>query len=85
MRYAWTYAKSSTAPYRTVVRARIICDAANGVANEENARRNGVRADTVRKTRRRASAATSAAEAFADAHRPGRPPRISVGCRHHFA
>jgi len=36
---------------------------------------------TVRKTRRRASAATSAAEAFADAHRAGRPPRIAVETR----
>lgn len=78
---ALEYAKSSTAPYRSVVRARIIRDAIAGISNEENARRNGVRADTVRKTRRRATEAKSAAEAFADAPRSGRPSRIALETR----
>jgi hypothetical protein len=67
--------------YRVVMRARIVRDAIAGISNEENARRNGTRADTVRKTRRRAAAADSAAVAFADAPRSGRPPGISLETR----
>ena len=64
-----------------VVRARIICGAVAGVSNEENARRHGVHPDTVRKHRARAEAAGSAAEAFADAPRSGRPGRIALETR----
>lgn len=64
-----------------VVRARIICAAVAGVSNEENARRHGVHPDTVRKHRARAEAAGSAAEAFADAPRSGRPGRIELETR----
>ena len=74
-------ARAMTAQYRFVVRARIIHDAVAGVSNEQNARRNGVHPDTVRKVRRRAAVAQSAAEALADAPRAGRPRRISVETR----
>ena len=74
-------ARSSKVEYRVVMRARIITCAVEGFSNEENARRNGVSPDTVRKWRRRAESATSAAEAFADAPRSGRPARISVETR----
>jgi len=74
-------ARARQSEYRVVMRGRIISDAIAGISNEENARRNGTRADTVRKTRRRAEAAASAAEAFADAHRSGRPPRIELSTR----
>jgi hypothetical protein len=74
-------ARAVTAQYRVVVRARIIRDAVAGVSNEQNARRNSVHPDTVRKVRRRAAAAQSAAEAFADAPRAGRPRRISIEAR----
>jgi transposase len=78
---ACEHAKATRVEYRVVVRARIICGAAVGLSNEENARRNGVRADTIRKARRRAAAASSAAEAFADAPRSGRPRRIALETR----
>jgi len=74
-------AQAMKAEYRVVTRARIIRDAVGGISNEENARRNGVHPDTVRKVRRRAAAAQSAAEALADAPRAGRPRRISVATR----
>jgi transposase len=75
------HARAVSVEYRVVTRARIIVAAAAGVSNEENARRQGVRADTVRDTRRRAEAASSAAEAFADAPRSGRPRRIALETR----
>ena len=75
------WATSATVAYRTVIRARIVRDAIAGLSNEENARRNGTHPDTVRKTRRRAENAASAAEAFADAARSGRPPRIALETR----
>lgn len=74
-------AVARVAEFRVVVRARILVDASAGYSNEENARRNGARPDTVRKTRRRAVAAASASEAMADAPRSGRPPRISLETR----
>jgi transposase len=74
-------AVARVAEYRVVVRARILVDAAAGCSNEENARRNGTRPDTVRKTRRRATSAASASEALADAPRSGRPPRIALETR----
>lgn len=78
---ACEHAKAARVEYRVVIRARIICDAAVGVSNEENARRNGVHPDTVRRARLRAEAAASAAEAFADAPRSGRPGRIALETR----
>lgn len=74
-------AVARVAEFRVVVRARILVDAAAGYSNEENARRNGARPDTVRKTRRRAATAASATAAMADAPRSGRPPRISLETR----
>lgn len=74
-------ASSRTFEYRVVLRGRIIVDAVAGISNEENARRNGTRPDTVRKTRRRAEAAPTACEAFDDAPRTGRPPRITLETR----
>jgi transposase len=78
---ACEHANAARVEYRVVIRARIICGAAMGVSNEENARRNGVHPDTVRKARQRAAAAASAAEAFADAPRSGRPRRIALETR----
>ncbi len=74
-------ARSTSIEYRVVVRARIIDDATAGLSNEENARRNGVQPDTVRKWRGRAERATCAAEAFGDAPRSGRPAQVSVETR----
>lgn len=74
-------AGATKAPWRSVIRARIILDAMNGISNEQNARRNGVSPDTVRKRRRRAVSAVHAADAFADAPRSGCPPQISVDLR----
>ena len=81
MEIAVQHARAVKVEYRVVVRARIVCDAAAGVSNEQNARRNGVHPDTVRKVRARAAAAKSAADAFADAPRSGRPRRISLETR----
>lgn len=82
LREAVTHAAGSrNEEFRTVVRARILVDAAAGYSNEENARRNGTGPDTVRKTRRRAMAATSARAALADAPRSGRPPSIALQTR----
>ena len=78
---ACEHARSAKAEYRVVIRARIVRAAASGISNEENARRNGVRPDTVRKARHRAAAAKTAHEAFADAPRSGRPARIAVETR----
>jgi transposase len=46
-------ARSSSRPHRTVRQAKALLWAAEGVANEEIARRSGVDADTVRRWRRR--------------------------------
>lgn len=75
------HARATSSEHRTVVRARIVVGAAAGVSNEENARRNGVRPDTVRKWRGRVGGATDAAAALADAPRTGRPPRIALEVR----
>ena len=45
--------KSASLPHRTVVQARGLLLAADGVANQETARRCGVDSDTVRRWRRR--------------------------------
>lgn len=74
-------AVARAAEFRVVVRARVLVDAAAGYSNEEIARRNGTRPDTVRKTRRRAMASMSASAALADAPRSGRPPRIALETR----
>lgn len=74
-------ATARCAEHRVVVRARILVDASQGFSNEENARRNATRPDTVRNTRRRAGSAKTADEALADAPRSGRPPRISLETR----
>src|SRR6478736_4960960 len=50
-------ARSSTAPHRDVIRARIVLAAAEGAANTEVAAAVGVHIDTVRKWRRRFVAA----------------------------
>ena len=71
-------AKAPSAEYRVVLRARIVDDAAHGFSNEENARRNGVRPQTVVKWRSRATLATHGETAFADAPRSGRPREIPV-------
>jgi transposase len=78
---ACEHAKATSLEYRIVIRARILCDAFAGLSNEDNARCNGVHPDTVRKARLRAESATSAAEAFADAPRSGRPRRILLETR----
>ncbi len=46
-------ARSSVLPHRTVVQARALVWAADGIANEEIARRSGVDSDAVRRWRRR--------------------------------
>jgi transposase len=46
-------ARSTSLPHRVVVQTRALLWAADGVANEEIARRSGVQADTVRAWRRR--------------------------------
>lgn len=78
---AGQHAKASSAEFRVVMRARIIVNAAEGMSNEENARRCGVRPDTVRRARERALKATSAVAAFADAPRSGRPATIALVTR----
>ena len=45
-------ARSSTAPHRDVIRARIVLTAAEGAANTDIATEVGVHIDTVRKWRR---------------------------------
>jgi len=63
--------RRATAPYRLVVRARVVVLAAEGLANCAIAERLGVCADTVRKWRRRYC--EQGIEGLADAPRPGRP------------
>ena len=66
-------ARTAVAPYRQVVRARILLDAAAGRSNAATARTHGVHVDTVRRCRRRFRAEGQAA--LIDPPRPGRPRR----------
>src|SRR6266542_5748288 len=61
--------RSQTAPYRQVVRAKIVLLAARGMSNERIACRVGVTVDTVRKWRGRFAAHGLAG--LADRKRPG--------------
>jgi transposase len=68
-------ARSSTAPHRDVIRARIVLAAADGAANTEIATEVGVHIDTVRKWRRRFVAAGLAG--LEDLTRSGRRRRFT--------
>ncbi len=67
--------RSQTAPWRQVLRAKIVLLAARGMANQKIAARLGVTADTARKWRGRFAADGMAG--LADRQRPGRPPRFT--------
>jgi transposase len=73
-------ARSQRAPHRSVVRARIIVLAAEGVATAEIARRVGVAESCVRTWRRR-MVARPKLSTLRDRTRSGRPPRIPVPVR----
>jgi transposase len=66
--------RRATAPFRLVLRARIVLLAADGLANSVIAARLGVCADTARKWRRRYR--DSGLDGLADAPRPGRPRKF---------
>src|SRR5512140_1946510 len=68
------------APHAVVVRAKIVLDAAAGLSNAENARRNGVNRTTVERWRARMAAAPKL-NTLADAQRSGRPARIQLLAR----
>lgn len=68
-------ARRSSAPYRLVVRARIVLLAADGLSNCKIAARLDVCDDTVRKWRRRYS--QQGLDGLADAPRPGRPRKFA--------
>jgi transposase-like protein len=76
--------RRATAPFRLVVRARIVLLAAGGVANCAIAERLGICEDTARKWRRRYC--EQGIEGLADAPRPGRPrvfpAAVVAGARH---
>ena len=63
--------RRATAPFRLVVRARVVLQAADGLANCAIAGRLGICEDTARKWRRRYC--QQGIEGLADAPRPGRP------------
>jgi transposase-like protein len=63
--------RRATAPFRLVVRARVVLLAADGLANCAIAERLGICEDTARKWRRRYC--EQGIEGLADAPRPGRP------------
>ena len=73
-------ARSTSAPYRSVQRAKIILHAADGLGNEEISRRLGITDDMVRKWRGR-FAATGNLASLDDKPRSGRPARIPVEVR----
>lgn len=73
-------AGSRTAPHAIVVRSRIVLDAAAGLSNVDNARRNDVTVTTVFKWRARVEESPKVS-ALADASRSGRPARIPVEAR----
>lgn len=66
--------RRSSAPYRLVMRARIVLLAADGLANRVIAARLGVCEDMVRKWRRRYR--EQGMDGLADAPRPGRPRKF---------
>jgi Homeodomain-like domain/DDE superfamily endonuclease len=66
-----TLSRRATAPFRLVVRARVVLLAAGGVANCAIAERLGICQDTARKWRHRYC--KQGIEGLADAPRPGRP------------
>jgi transposase len=68
--------RSQTAPYRQVLRAKIVLLAARGMPNATIAARLGITADTARKWRGRFAAHGLAG--LADRKRPGRPPRFTA-------
>jgi len=68
--------RSQTAPYRQVLRAKIVLLAARGMPNQTIAARLGVTADTARKWRGRFAAHGLAG--LTDRKRPGRPPRFTA-------
>jgi transposase len=67
--------RSQTAPYRQVLRAKIVLLAARGMPNATIAGRLHITADTARKWRDRFAAHGLAG--LADRKRPGRPPRFT--------
>lgn len=71
-------ARSSTLPHRKVVRAKALLWAADGVANQEIARRSGVDSDAVRRWRRR-FIETGVAGVGVIAKGRGRKPRLPEG------
>jgi len=68
--------RSQTAPYRQVLRAKIVLLAARGMPNATIAARLGITADTARKWRGRFAAHGLAG--LADRKRPGRPARFTA-------
>jgi len=68
--------RSQTAPYRQVLRAKIVLLAARGMPNATIAARLGITADTARKWRGRFAAHGLAG--LADRTRPGRPARFTA-------
>src|SRR6266545_425307 len=67
--------RSQTAPWRQVLRAKIVLLAARPLPNAQIAARLGITADTARKWRGRFAAQGMAG--LADRKRPGRPPRFT--------
>jgi transposase len=67
--------RRQTAPYRQVLRAKIVLLAARGMPNQKIAARLGVTVDTARKWRGRF--ATHGMDGLKDRPRPGRPPRFT--------
>ena len=76
-------ARSSSAPHRSVVRAKIISLAAAGLNNVEIAARTGMSVRSVRRWRKRFSA-TPTMEALGDRERSGRPPQVPLATRAHL-
>jgi transposase len=73
-RFLKARARQATAPYRQVMRARIVLLAAAGLANTHIARRLGIAPNTVVKWRKRFW--EEGIDGLADRKRPGRPPRF---------
>jgi transposase-like protein len=68
--------RRGTAPFRLVLRARIVLLAADGLANSAIAARLGICEDTARKWRRRYR--EQGMDGLADAPRPGRPRKFAA-------